>query len=211
MTQDIDRYAEEHTSPEPDELHNLVRAAHLHLVHGRMCSGHLQGRLLTILTAMAAPKRVLELGTFAAYSALCIAEGLADDARLVTIEHNDELEDFIRERLSESAHGRKVEPLFGDAMELMSAMESGSYDLIFIDADKRQYPEYYREAKRLLAPEGTIIADNTLWDGHVTDPAYDRDPQTQGIRTFNDLVAADPEVMQVMLPLRDGLTLIRRR
>lgn len=211
MNQEIENYAESHSSPEPEGLHRLVRAANLHLVHGRMCSGHLQGRLLAMLTAMAAPRRVLELGTFAAYSALCIAEGLTDDARLVTIEHNDELEDFIRARLAESEHGHKVEPLFGDAMELMARMPDANYDLIFIDADKRQYPDYYREAKRLLAPGGTIIADNTLWDGHVTDPAYDRDPQTRGIRTFNDLVAADPEVTQVMLPLRDGLTLIRRR
>lgn len=211
MTPDIELYAQEHTTPESETLRRLVRAANLHLVNGRMCSGHLQGRLLAMLTAMAAPHRVLELGTFAAYSALCIAEGLGEEARLVTIEHNDELEDFIRARLAESEHGHKVEPMFGDAMELMAAMKDATFDLIFIDADKRQYPDYYREAKRLLAPGGTIIADNTLWDGHVADPAYDRDPQTRGIRAFNDLVASDPDVTQVMLPLRDGLTLIRRR
>ncbi len=207
----IEEYAEAHTSPEPEHLHRLVRSANLHLVNGRMCSGHQQGRLLAMLTAMARPRRVLELGTFAAYSALCIAEALADDARLLTIEHNDELEDFIRARLAESPHGHKVEPLFGDALELMADMEDASFDLIFIDADKRQYPAYYRQAMRLLAPGGTILADNTLWDGHVADIAYERDPQTRGIREFNELVAADTETWQVVLPLRDGLTIIRRR
>ncbi|MDE7159760.1 MAG: O-methyltransferase [Muribaculaceae bacterium] len=203
-------YAERHSSPEPPELYETVRAAHIHLINGRMCSGHLQGRLLTMLTRMACPRHVLELGTFAGYSALCIAEGLSDGATLTTVEHNDELEDFILSRFAASPYADRIRLLIGDALALMRGMEDASCDMIFIDADKRQYPAYYEECMRLLRRGGFILADNTLWDGHVTDAAYDRDPQTRGIRAFNDLVAADPRVEKVMLPLRDGLTIIRK-
>ena len=206
----IRQYAEHHSSPEPPELYETVRAAHIHLINGRMCSGHLQGRLLTMLTRMARPRRVLELGTFAGYSALCIAEGLEKDATLTTIEHNDELEDFILSRFATSPYARHINLMIGDALALMKDMADSSYDMIFIDADKRQYPAYYGECMRLLAEGGYILADNTLWDGHVTDPAYDRDPQTRAIREFNEMVAADRRVEKVMLPLRDGLTIIRK-
>lgn len=203
-------YAERHSSPEPAELYETVRAAHIHLVNGRMCSGHLQGRLLTMLTRMVCPERVLELGTFAGYSALCIAEGLNPGAMLTTIEHNDELEDFILAQFARSACGDRIRLLIGDALELMDDMRSGEYDMIFIDADKRQYPAYYEACMRLLRHGGFMLADNTLWDGHVTDRSYDRDPQTRAIREFNDIVAADTRVEKVILPLRDGLTIIRK-
>lgn len=206
----IEDYARSHSDPEPECLRRIERLSNTRLIHGRMCSGHLQGRLLKMLTEMIRPKLVVELGTFSAYSAICIAEGLDPEGRLVTIEHNDELEDFIRERLEESGFADKVELRIGDAIGCLSEFPDASVDMMFIDADKRSYAAYYEEAMRIVRPGGFIIADNTLWDGHVIDPAYDRDPQTIGIRRFNNLVAADSRVEKVILPLRDGLTLIRR-
>lgn len=206
----IEEYARLHTDPEPDCLRRIERLSHTRLLHGRMCSGHLQGRLLKMLTGMIRPRLAVELGTFSAYSAICIAEGLPEGARLVTIEHNNELEDFICERLDEAGVADKVELWIADALEALSRLGDGSVDMMFIDADKRVYADYFEESMRVVRPGGFIIADNTLWDGHVIDPAYDRDPQTVGIRRFNDMVAADPRVEKVMLPLRDGLTLIRK-
>lgn len=206
----IEDYARSHSDPEPECLRRIERLSNTRLIHGRMCSGHLQGRLLKMLTEMIRPKLAVELGTFSAYSAICIAEGLDPEGRLVTIEHNDELEDFIRERLEENGFADKVELRIGDAVGCLSEFPDASVDMMFIDADKRSYTSYYEEAMRIVRRGGFIIADNTLWDGHVIDPAYDRDPQTIGIRRFNDLVAADSRVEKVMLPLRDGLTIIRR-
>ena len=205
----LEQYIEAHIDREPDYLYKIDRLTNLRLLNGRMCSGHTQGRLLKMLTAMIGPKRVLELGTFSGYSALCMAEALAEDARLHTIEVDDELEDFIRENLASSPHGHKVILHIGDAGEIMKQWEPETFDLIFIDADKRRYDEYYRAALPLLRPGGFIIADNTLWDGHVTETSP-RAPQTLGIMRFNDLVAADPRVEKVIIPLRDGLTLIRK-
>lgn len=210
MNADLDSYIRDHIDPEPENLRELDRRTNLHLLNGRMCSGHLQGRLLKMLVAMAAPHRVLELGTFSAYASLCIAEGLSDGAELVTIEANDELEDFIRRSLSESPFGHRVRPMFGKALDIMATFTEASFNLIFIDADKRQYPDYYEEALRLLPPGGFIIADNTLWDGHVVEPDHFSDPQTRAIMEFNDRVAADPRVESVIIPLRDGLTIIRK-
>lgn len=206
----IEDYARSHSDPEPECLRRIERLSNTRLIHGRMCSGHLQGRLLKMLTEMIRPKLAVELGTFSAYSAICIAEGLDPEGRLVTIEHNDELEDFIRERLEENGFADKVELRIGDAVGCLSEFPDASVDMMFIDADKRSYTSYYEEAMRIVRRGGFIIADNTLWDGHVIDPAYDRDLQTIGIRRFNDLVAADSRVEKVMLPLRDGLTIIRR-
>ncbi len=207
----LERYARRHSDREPEVLRRIERLSNTRLIHGRMCSGHLQGRLLKMLTEMIRPTLAVELGTFSAYSAICIAEGLPEGGRLVTIEHNDELEDFIRERLAESGLEERVELRIGDAMERLAEFKAESVDMMFIDADKRAYCDYFSEAKRIVRQGGFIIADNTLWDGHVVDPEYDRDPQTAGIRRFNDLVASDPEVEKVMLPLRDGLTLIRKK
>ncbi len=175
-----------------------------------MCSGHLQGRILKMLTQMINPERVLELGTFSGYSALCIAEGLKPGATLDTIEVDDELEDFIRFNLSLSPHGECVTLHIGDAIKIMEGWRPATFDLIFIDADKRSYSIYYRRCLSLLRPGGYLIADNTLWDGHVVEPEKFRDPQTKGIREFNDLVKEDSGVEKVILPIRDGLTLIRK-
>lgn len=207
-------YLEEHSSQEPEHLTRLRRRALLQLVNGRMVSGHLQGRLLKMLTGMIRPHRALELGTFAGYSALCIAEGLPDGARLDTIEVDDELEDFIRREALSQPGGEKVRLHIGDAVEVMKNLASEPdfepFELVFLDADKRQYVSYFEAVMPLLAKGGYILADNTLWDGHVIDPAYDRDAQTQGIRAFNDMVAQSPDVEAVMVPLRDGLTIIRK-
>ena len=210
MTPELEKYIEDHIDAEPDNLYRLNRATNIHLLNGRMCSGHIQGRLLKMLVTMIRPRRVLELGTFSGYSALCIAEGLAPDARLDTIEVDDEMEEFIRSALAESSHGGKVTLHIGDAVQKMGEWPDEEFDLIFIDADKRVYADYYEESLRLLRPGGFIIADNTLWDGHVVQSGYGKDRQTQGIVKFNDMVAADPRVEKVIVPLRDGLTLIRK-
>lgn len=210
MTTELQEYIESHIDPQPPHLARLERLTNLHLHNGRMCSGHLQGRLLKMLVAMIRPRRVLELGTFSGYSALCIAEALEPGCTVDTIEADDELEDFIRDALSAAPEGDRVELHIGDALETMRQWGGETFDLIFIDADKRQYTAYYESALPLLRPGGFIIADNTLWDGHVVDPARERDPQTRGIREFNRHVAADTRVEKVILPLRDGLTLIRK-
>ena len=174
-----------------------------------MASGHLQGRLLKMLVEMIRPKFILEVGTFSGYSAISMAEGLADDGRLYTFEINDEMEDFTRLWIERSPMADKIEFIIGDA--LTEAPKLGiEFDMAFIDGDKRNYIECYEMVMGILRPGGFILADNTLWDGHVVDEAYKKDPQTQGIADFNDHVRADHRTQQVILPLRDGLTLIRK-
>ena len=166
-----------------------------------------------MISWMIRPKRILELGTFTGYSALCLAEGLAEGGKLITIEHNDELEETIRRNLSWSPLGEKIELLIGDANEILnqkSKIENQKYDLVFIDADKREYCAYLDLVYLLVPVGGFILADNTLWDGHIIDPAYDKDKQTLGLRAFNDKLKEDDRFEQVILPLRDGLTMIRK-
>ena len=197
----LDDYILAHTEPEPDYLYRLWRATNIHTIHGRMASGHLQGRLLKMLVQMIRPQLVLEVGTFSGYSAISMAEGLADDARLYTFEINDEMEDFTRPWIEGSSVASKINFIIGDA--LIEAPKLGrTFDLAFIDGDKRTYRDCYEMVLTILRPGGFILADNTLWDGHVVDHAYDRDRQTQGIETFNDYIAADERVEQVILPLR---------
>lgn len=203
-------YILSHTDPEGDYLYRLYRATNVHLLHGRMASGHLQGRLLKMLVRMIRPQNILEVGTFSGYSAICMAEGLEPGGRLYTFEINDEQEDFTRPWIEGSAVADRIEFIIGDAIELAPKL-GVTFDMAFIDGDKRTYVETYEMVLGVLRPGGFILADNTLWDGHVTDPAYDRDPQTRGIRRFNDHVAGDERVERVILPLRDGLTLIRKK
>ena len=206
----LDTYILAHIEPEPDYLYRLWRATNIYMLHGRMASGHLQGRLLKMLVQMIRPRRILEVGTFSGYSALCMAEGLEEGGKVYTFEINDEQEDFTRPWIEGSPMADKVEFIIGDAIK--EAPKLGlEFDMAFIDGDKRTYVETYEMVLKILRPGGFILADNTLWDGHVTDPAYDRDHQTQGIRRFNDHIAQDTRVEQVILPLRDGLTLIRRK
>ncbi len=207
-------YIEQHSSPESETLQKITRNTHLELINPRMLSGHIQGRVLSMLSQMIQPKRILELGTFTAYSALCLAEGLSDDGKLITIEHNDELEDMIRRNLTLSPLGEKVELVIGDAKEELrrlgdEAMRQEFFDLVFIDADKKEYCDYLDLVLPLMRKGGWILADNTLWDGHIIDSTYDKDKQTIALRAFNDKVAKDNRLEKVILPLRDGLTIIR--
>lgn len=210
MTEEIEKYVLAHSAPEGDYLYRLYRATNIHTIHGRMASGHLQGRLLKMLVSMIRPKNILEVGTFSGYSAICMAEGLDEGGKVWTFEINDEMEDFTRPWIENSPVADKIDFRIGDAN--IEAPKLGiTFDLAFVDGDKRTYVETYEMVLSILRPGGYIIADNTLWDGHVTDPAYDHDHQTQGIRQFNDHVAADNRVEQVIVPLRDGLTLIRKK
>ncbi len=210
MRSELEQYILQHIEPEPDYLYRLWRATNIHTIHGRMASGHLQGRVLKMLVSMIRPQRVLEIGTFSGYSAISMAEGLPDDGKLYTFEINDEMEDFTRPWIEGSAVADKIEFIIGDALQ--EAPKLGiMFDLVFMDGDKRTYRDCYEMAMGILRKGGFMIADNTLWDGHVVDHAYDKDHQTQGIETFNDYVATDNRVEQVILPLRDGLTLIRKK
>lgn len=206
-TSALEDYISEHIAPEPPELYEIDRQTNLRLLNGRMCSGHIQGRILKMLATMIKPKRVLELGTFSGYSALCIAEGMEDGTILDTIEVDDELEDFIRHSFASSTHGKKIRLHIGDALEVMKQWGEEEFDLIFIDADKRKYVEYFNQAVNLTKTGGYILADNTLWDGHVVEDSR-HSSQTRGIMDFNDLAASDPRVETVILPLRDGLTIM---
>ena len=206
----LDEYILAHTEPEPEYLYRLWRATNIRTIHGRMASGHLQGRLLKMLVQMIRPQTILEVGTFSGYSAISMAEGLQEGGRLYTFEISDEMEDFTRPWIEGSAVADKIDFIIGDA--LTEAPKLGiEFDMAFIDGDKRTYRECYEMVLSILRPGGFILADNTLWDGHVVDVAYNKDHQTQGITDFNDYVAADGRVEQVILPLRDGLTLIRKR
>lgn len=209
-TDKLDRYVAEHIDAEGDYLYRLYRATNIHTIHGRMASGHLQGRLLKLLVKMFQPKNILEVGTFSGYSAICMAEGLPDGGKLYTFEINDEMEDFTRPWIEGSEVADKIDFRIGDANELAPKL-GVVFDMAFIDGDKRTYVETYEMVMDILRPGGFILADNTLWDGHVVEEAYDHDHQTIGIRKFNDHVATDSRVEKVILPLRDGLTIIRKK
>lgn len=209
MTPELESYISSHIDREPDDLYKIDRMSNIRLLNGRMCSGHIQGRLLKMFVRMIAPKRILELGTFSGYSALCLAEGLDNGGLVVTVEADDELEGEIRKNLETSPFGSRVELIIGDALEVMDAWKGDLFDLVFIDADKRAYAAFYEKALNLLNDGGFIIADNTLWDGHVVESVR-HSQQTCGVMQFNDAVAADVRVEKVMVPLRDGLTIIRK-
>ena len=207
---DILEYIEQHSSPESDVLQQITHSTHIEMINPRMMSGHVQGRVLSMISQMIQPSRILELGTFTGYSALCLAEGLREDGRLVSLEHNDELEDMIRRNLSLSPLGERIDLVIGNACEWLVAQTTDQlYDLVFIDADKREYCAYLDAVLPLVRPGGWILADNTLWDGHIVEAAYDKDKQTIALRAFNDQVAQDPRLEKVILPIRDGLTIIR--
>ena len=210
MNTELERYLLAHIDAEGDYLFRLYRATNIHTVHGRMASGHLQGRLLKMLVEMIRPKNVLEVGTFSGYSAICMAEGLGEDGRLYTFEINDEMEDFTRPWIENSAVASKIHFIIGDA-NVEAPKLNVVFDMAFIDGDKRTYIETYETVLKLLRPGGFILADNTLWDGHVIDPHYQHDAQTQGIIHFNDFIAQDARVEKVILPIRDGLTIIRKK
>jgi predicted O-methyltransferase YrrM len=222
MTSELEKYLRQHSDPEGEYLYRLWRDTNVRLLHGRMASGHLQGRLLKMLVSMIKPKNILEVGTFSGYSAICMAEGLKEIAaqspslrekeerKIITFEINDEQEEFTRPWIENSPVAEYIDFRIGNA--ITEAPKLGmTFDMAFIDGDKRTYVETYESVFSLMRPGGFILADNTLWDGHVCDPAYDHDQQTLGIRKFNDYVSKDPRVEVVILPMRDGLTMIRKK
>lgn len=210
MTDQLEEYILRHIDDEGDLLQKLNRDAHVNLLRPRMISGHLQGRLLKMFCRLIQPKRILEIGTYTGYATLCLAEGVPDDAEIHTLEVNDELEDFIMKHLHKSKLEDKIHLHIGDALQIIPTLDV-IFDLVFIDANKRHYCEYYNLIFDKVRPGGLIIADNTLWDGKVLETPHHTDKQTIGIQEFNDMIAVDKRVEKVILPIRDGLTLIWKK
>ena len=205
----VEKYIEQHTSPQDEALEWLVRQTHLQTIHPRMLTGVVQGRLLTMISAMLAPKRILEIGTFTGYSAICLSKGLAPGGVLHTIERNDELEELIYKGISIAGQAEQIVLHIGDAVEIIPHMDE-TFDLVYIDGDKREYIAYYEASLDKLRTGGFILADNVLWDGKVLEEPLPCDAQTQGITAFNAHIQADPRVENVLLPLRDGLMMARK-
>lgn len=208
MTEKIEQYILSHIDAEGDYLNRLYRATNIHLVNGRMASGHMQGRLLKMMVSMARPRNILEVGTFSGYSAICLAEGLEDGGKVYTFEKNDELEDFARQWIEGSAVADKIVFRIGDA-NVEAPLLGIEFDMAFVDGDKRTYRQTYETVLGLLRKGGFMLVDNTLWDGHVLDPT-DHDVQTLSIENFNDYIARDERIEKVIIPIRDGLTIIRK-
>ncbi len=205
----LDEYLAAHSDPEPDYLAVINRKTHLKVLNPRMLSGHLQGRVLAMLSKMIQPSRILEIGTFTAYSALCLAEGLTDTGLVHTIEADDELEEMIHAHIALSPYKEKIKVHIGDARAILPGF-TDMFDLVFMDGDKREYGDYLELVLPKLRKGGFILADNTLWDGKVLSEKDTNDLQTESIKIFNQKLAEDTRVEKVMLPLRDGLTLIRK-
>ena len=210
----LERYVREHTEPEAELLRQLDRETHQRMIAPRMLSGHVQGRLLEMLVRMVRPQRVLEIGTFTGYSALSMAAGLDEGAQLDTIEVDDELEELAQSYFDRSPHGSKIRLRIGSALDIAPTL-GVEFDVVFIDGDKREYPDYYRmllgdDGGKALVHSGTIlIADNILWSGKVAEPVAHNDRHTQALVEFNRMVVEDPRVENVIVPIRDGLNIIR--
>ncbi len=210
VSRQIEDYILQHSDAEDTLLAELDRETSLKVINSRMLSGHLQGSILRMLSKMIAPRSVLELGTYTGYSAICLASGLSPGGKLITIEINDELESIALRYFKKAGLGEVIELRIGDALEILPGMTE-QFDLVYIDADKKHYTEYYSAIFDRVVPGGWILADNTLWDGKVLDYSGSNDLQTEGIIAFNQHVAADHRVEKVILPIRDGLTLIRKK
>lgn len=208
LTQAIEEYLEDHTTPMDEVLESLYRETYLHEMNPRMVSGPVQGRFLQFLCEMLQPKRVLEIGTFTGFSTICMARGMAKDGLLTTIEANEEYEDVIRRYLARAGVADRVELIVGDAKQVIPGLD-GLFDLVYLDADKVNYPFYYDLLVDKIRPGGFLLADNVLWNGKVLDMRA-RERDTQAIQAFNDQVQQDSRVENVMLPLRDGMMLVRR-
>lgn len=206
----LEEYISAHIQPESSLLKRIYRETNLKMLNPRMASGHIQGRLLKMLVSMIGPQLVLEVGTFTGYATLCIAESLPEGGTVHTVEIDDELEDFIRKGFGDSPFSDRIILHIGDALETVPKLGL-VFDMIFLDAEKREYPDYYAVLMDYLKPGGYMLADNTLWDGHVVDSSYDSDPQTMAVKRFNDIAAADERVEVAMIPIRDGLTIIRKK
>lgn len=206
----IQDYTEAHTSPENPLLQKINRETNANFLYPRMMSGHLQGRLLAMFSQMIKPKYILEIGTYTGYSALSLAEGLQPNGRLITIDINEELENKISSFFEESQYAASIDFLIGDAQVVIPKLEY-LFDLVFIDADKDNYLNYYKLVLDKMAKGGYIIADNVLWYGKVIDPPAKVDSETEALREFNDFVQNDSRVENVMLPVRDGLMIMRKK
>ncbi len=206
----ITAYADAHTSPESELLSRLNRNTHAHIMAPRMLSGHVQGRFLSMISWMIRPRRVLEIGTYTGYSALCLAEGLADDGKLITIDQNEELEDFARSYWQQSPLSNKIDFRLGIAKDILPTLNE-AFDLVFIDADKRNLSIYFDLIIDKLQPGGFILADNVLWSGKVVEPIKSSDLDTRAVHDFNQKVHTDPRVDNVLLPIRDGIMMLRKR
>ena len=210
IDQKLDDYVCMHTSEEDDLLKELNRQTHLKILQPRMLSGHFQGRFLSMISKMIQPTSILEIGTYTGYSALCLAEGLKSNGKLLTIDKNPELEDFVRNFLEKSAYSENIEYVIADAMEYIPSINQ-SFDLVFIDADKGNYLNYYKLVIDMIPSGGYILADNVLWSGKVIDEKSVNDKDTKAIMEFNQYVMNDIRVENVLLPIRDGLLLMRKK
>jgi predicted O-methyltransferase YrrM len=220
----IYKYIEEHATRQSEALGWVVRQTHIRTNHARMLSGALQGQLMRMMVQMSGARRILELGTFTGYSAICLASGLPEGGHLDTLELNDELEDLILEGFERAGLSDKIDLHIGDCKQTLGrfrkemGLSEGSqadpdklYDIVYMDANKREYCEYYDLVFDMVRPGGLILADNVLWDGKVCQDPLPQDKQTLGIARFNDIVRDDPRVESVILPLRDGLNVIRKK
>lgn len=205
----LNDYIQAHTSAEDELLRELTRVTHLHVIQPRMLSGHLQGKVLEMFSHMIRPHRILEIGTFTGYSALCLARGLNEGGRLHTIELNDELIELAQKFIQRSALCDKIVQHQGNALDIIQQLDE-TFELVFIDGDKREYCAYYQAAFDKVARGGYILADNVLWDGKVVEPVHANDKHTLGVLAFNQLVMADTRVENVLLPFRDGMMLARK-
>ena len=208
---DLARYAEDHTSPEPEILRQLNRETHANVLSPRMLSGHLQGRVLALLSHLVKPSRVLEIGTYTGYSALCLAEGLAAGGKVITLDVNEELERLVQRYVEKAGMTDRVDFRVGRAADLIPQLDE-TFDLVFIDADKANYGLYYDLVFDKVRPGGIIVADNVLWSGKVVQPeATKKDKELRAILAFNARIQQDDRVENVLLPMRDGLMVIRKK
>ncbi len=210
IPENIADYTEAHTSPESPLLRHINRETHAKVLMSRMLSGHLQGRVLAMFSQMIRPKRILEIGTFTGYATICLAEGLADDGLLYTLDVNEELHEKVGGYFAEAEISGKVKYLIGNALETIPTLAE-TWDLVFIDADKIHYAEYYNLTLPNLRPGGFIIADNVLWSGKVADTAAKKDKDLQAMLDFNTMIQNDPRVENVIFPIRDGLSVVRKK
>jgi caffeoyl-CoA O-methyltransferase len=205
----LQTYLDTHCDPEPEMLITINRETNLKVLKPHMLSGHYQGRLLSMLSKMLQPKCILEIGTYTGYATICLAEGLVEGGEIHTIEVNFEMEEMIRKNFKNSGFEKSIFPHFGDAQHIMLQLSDKNYDLVFIDADKKSNYAYFQQVIDQLKPGGVIIVDNVLWKGKVYSETNDTD--TRLIREFNDLISADHRVEKIILPVRDGITLIRKK
>jgi predicted O-methyltransferase YrrM len=209
IDQKLDDYVCAHTEKEPEVLNELNRKTHLTVLRSRMLSGHFQGRLLSMISHMVQPERILEIGTYTGYSSICLAEGLTENGKLTTIDINEELEDITREFIQKANLENKIEYIIGDAMQIVPQLDE-QFDLVFIDADKKNYCNYYHLVFDKVKPGGYILADNVLWSGKVVESYDALDSETKIIMDYNKMVHEDPRVQEILLPIRDGLMLARK-